>query len=69
MKQHSVPDWLIPLIAVLAVIVAGVGLFSQGGDGPFSFTTVHGNTIEIYGIGYIATTRSLSAVSFAAQMP
>lgn len=51
MKQNSALDWLVPLIAVLAVITAGVGLFSQGGDGPFSFTTIYGDTIEIYGQG------------------
>lgn len=51
MKQQSALNWLVPLIAVLAVITAGVGLFSQGGDGPFSFTTIHGRTIEMYGEG------------------
>lgn len=51
MNQRSVLNWLIPLIAVLAVITAGVGFFSKGGDGPFTFTTVYGNTIEIYGQG------------------
>jgi hypothetical protein len=39
------------MIAILAVITAGVGLFSQCGDGPFSFTTVYGDTVEIYGQG------------------
>jgi hypothetical protein len=51
MKQYSVLNWLIPLIAVLAVIVASVGLFSQGGDGPFPFNAIHGNTVEMYGRG------------------
>jgi len=51
MKQQSTLNWLIPLIAVLAVITAGVGLFSQGGDSPFLFTTIHGNTVEMYGRG------------------
>ena len=51
MKQNSALDWLVPLIAVLAMITAGVGLFAQGGDGPFPFTTLHGNTIEMYGEG------------------
>ena len=51
MKQNSVLNWLIPLIAVLAVIVASVGLFSQGGDGPFPFNAIHGNTVEMYGRG------------------
>jgi len=51
MKQNPVFNWLIPLIAVLAVITAGVGLFSQGRDGAFSFRTVYGDTVEIYGQG------------------
>jgi hypothetical protein len=51
MKQNSALDWLIPLIAVLALITAGVGLFTPGGDGSFAFTTVYGDTVEIYGRG------------------
>jgi len=51
MKQQSALNWLIPLIAVLAAIIASVGLFSQGGDGPFSFTTIYNDTVEIYGQG------------------
>lgn len=51
MKRQSTLTWLVPLIAVLAIILAGIGLFSQGGDGPFSFTTVYGDTVEIYGQG------------------
>jgi hypothetical protein len=39
------------LIAVLGIITAGVGLFARGGNGPFSFTTVHGNAVEMYGEG------------------
>jgi len=50
-KQGSALAWLIPLIAVLGLITAGVGLFSQGGNGPFTFTTVYGSTVEIYGRG------------------
>ena len=44
-------NWLIPLIALLAVLVAGFGLFLKGGDGPFMFTTLYGNAVEIYGQG------------------
>jgi len=38
-------------VAVLALVAAGTGLFLSGGDGPFSYTTVHGQTVEIYGQG------------------
>jgi hypothetical protein len=51
MKQHPALNWLVPVIAVLAIVTAGVGLFSQGGSGPMQFTTVHNNTIELYGEG------------------
>ena len=51
MKKQSALNWLVPLIAVLGIILAGVGLFSQGGEGPTPFTTVYGNTVEIYGQG------------------
>jgi hypothetical protein len=64
MKQNSALNWLIPLIAVLAIITAGVGLFSQGGDGPFSFTTIYGDTVEIYGQGIYRHDSSFVAALF-----
>lgn len=64
MKQNSTLNWLIPLIAVLAVITAGVGLFSQGGDGAFSFRTVYGDTVEIYGRGIYRHDSSFVAALF-----
>ena len=39
------------LIAVLALVVAGAGLFWQNGLLPFSFTTLRGQTVQIYGQG------------------
>ena len=51
MKTQSVLNWLVPLIAVLAIIMSTAGLFTQGGNGPFTFTTIHGNTVEMYGYG------------------
>lgn len=64
MKQNPIFDWLILLIAVLAVITAGVGLFSQGGDGAFSFRTVYGDTVEIYGQGIYSHDSSFVATLF-----
>lgn len=64
MKQISALNWLVPLIAVLAIIIAGVGLFSQGGDGAFPFTTVYGDTIEIYGQGVYRHDSSFVAALF-----
>jgi len=51
MKNQIALNWLVPLIAITAIITSGVGLFSQGGDGPFPFITIHGNTVEMYGRG------------------
>ena len=77
MKQHSALDWLIPIIAILTIIITGVGLFSQGGDGPFQFTTVHGNAVEIYGKGpyrhdssFVATLlRGTDAITLFLSLP
>lgn len=51
MKQMTVFNWLVPLIAILALVLAGVGVFYQNGGTPFEFVTVHGKTIEMYGNG------------------
>lgn len=64
MKKQSDLNWLIPLIAVLALIIAGVGLLSQGGDGPFPFTTVYGDNVEIYGQGIYRHDSSFVAAIF-----
>jgi hypothetical protein len=64
MKQQSALSWVVPLIAILAAISAGVGLFSMSGDGPFQFTTLHGETIEIYGKGLYRYDTPLIAVGY-----
>lgn len=51
MKQHTALNWLVPVIAILGIIVTVAGLFADGGNGPFSMTTVYGNSVEIYGRG------------------
>lgn len=43
--------WLSVLIAVLALIAAGAGLFWREGEGPASFTTLRGQTVRMYGRG------------------
>ena len=50
--RHSRPLLLLAsLVALLAAAAAATGLFWNDGGSPFSFTTVHGQTIEIYGRG------------------
>jgi hypothetical protein len=51
MKNQPALNWLVPLIAVLAVITAGAGLFWQDGGNSYSFTSLYGETVQIYGRG------------------
>jgi hypothetical protein len=51
MKNQSTLNWLVPLVAVLTVIAAGMGLFWQTEGSPYRFTTLYGETVEIYGQG------------------
>ena len=64
MKKRSALNWLVPLIAILAAITASTGLFSTSGDGPFQFTTLHNETIEIYGKGLYRYDTPLIAVGY-----
>lgn len=64
MKNQSTLTRLIPLIAFLAAITASVGLFSTSGDGAFDFTTLHGETIQIYGKGLYRLDTPLIAVGY-----
>ena len=61
MKQRSALYWLVPLIAVLAIIMTSVGIFSRGGSAPYSFTTVYGDQVEIYGRGIYSHDSLLAA--------
>ena len=51
MKKQSALNWLVPIIAVLSLIAAGAGLFRQGGGNSYSFATLYGETVQIYGQG------------------
>jgi len=43
--------WLSSLISVLALVAAGTGLFWQDAGSSFSFTTLRGETVQMYGRG------------------
>lgn len=43
--------WLVPLIAFLALIGALAGLFLPGGEGPYTFTSLRGHEVEMFGRG------------------
>jgi hypothetical protein len=64
MKQQTTLNWLVPLIAILAAITASIGLFSTSGEGPFQFTTLHHETVEIYGKGLYQFDTPLIAVGY-----
>ena len=49
MKQQNALNWLVPLLGILSLLAFGTGLFSQTAGQPFSFTTLHGHTVEMYG--------------------
>jgi hypothetical protein len=57
---------LATLVAILALIAAGVGVFYQDGGNPFAFTTVRGDEAEIYGQGLYRFDTSLIAVGYRA---
>jgi hypothetical protein len=64
MKKQLALNWLVPLIAIMAALTASVGLFSTSGDGPFQFTTLHNETVEIYGKGLYRYDTPLIAVGY-----
>lgn len=51
MKTLKPVVWLSILIVILSLITASVGLFWQEDSNPFIFTSVRGDTVEIYGQG------------------
>jgi hypothetical protein len=51
MKTSNAVVGLSALIAVLALVAAGTGLFYGDGGSPFAFTSVRGQPVEIYGQG------------------
>lgn len=51
MKPSKTVIFLSCLVALLGVIYAGAGLFWQDGGSSFTFRTLHGKTVEMYGDG------------------
>jgi hypothetical protein len=64
MQKHSALIWLVPLIAVIAVLTASAGLFLQGGEGPNTFTTLHGQSVEMNGRGLYQNDSLLVGAAF-----
>jgi hypothetical protein len=61
MKNQPALNWLVPLIAVLALVAAGAGLFWQDGGNSYDFTTLYGEKVQIYGQGLYAHDTIFSA--------
>lgn len=66
MKNQSALNWLIPLIALLALVATGIGLFYPNEGSPFSFTAVRGETVQIWGQGWYRYDTPIGALSFKA---
>ena len=66
MKQQSALYWLVPLIAVLALLAAGFGLFTPNDGTPVSFTTARGETVELWGQGLYKYDTPIGATGFTA---
>jgi hypothetical protein len=54
------------LIALLALVAAAIGLFYQDGGSAFSFTTLRGQLVQIYGQGLYRYDSPIVAVGFRA---
>lgn len=64
MKTSTPLLWLSLLIVVLALVAASAGLFWQGGSGPFTFTTLRGQQVQIYGQGLYQYDTPIIALGF-----
>jgi len=64
MKTSTPLFWLSLSITVLALVAASAGLFWQGGSGPFTFTTLRGEQVEIYGQGLYQYDTPIVALGF-----
>jgi hypothetical protein len=64
MKTKQALQWLIPVIAVLAMISAFAGLFWPITGVPFEFTTLHGQNAQMAGQGLYAFDTQMVAAGF-----
>lgn len=64
MKQQPILNVLVPVIVIIAAAAALAGLLTQGGEGPYTFTTLHGQTADIYGSGLYRFDTVFSASTF-----
>ena len=51
MKNKKVISVLVIIVAIMAVIAASSGIFSNGGDGPYEYQSIRGKSVTIHGDG------------------
>ena len=66
MKNQSALNWLVPLIAALALFAAGIGFFYPNSGSSFSFMAVRGETVQIWGQGWYHYDTPIGALGFKA---
>jgi hypothetical protein len=66
MKQYSALNWLIPLIAILALLTTCVGLFTPSEGSRMVDQTVRGENIEVWGQGFYKYDTPVGATGFTA---
>lgn len=66
MKKQSALNWLVPLVAILGLFAAGIGWFYNNDGASFSFTTVRGELVQIWGQGWYAYDTPIGALGFRA---
>jgi hypothetical protein len=64
MKKSNTLTLLTLLVAIFAIAYSGIGLFSKGGPGPHEFTSLHGQTLKIYGQGIYRNDAAFKAPIF-----
>jgi hypothetical protein len=64
MHKPSSINWLVPLVAILALVTALAGLFWPGAGDPRPFTTLHGQEVELAGYGLYQNDTRLFAAGF-----
>lgn len=66
MKQYTALNWIVPIIAILAILAAAYGLLTPNEGNRISFTTARGETVELWGQGFYRYDTPIGATSFMA---
>ncbi len=66
MKISRAALWLSLAVGILAAAAAGSGLLWRAGGGPFEFTSVHGEVVQLYGEGLYRLDTPIAALGFKA---